>query len=201
MPHYFDEAPAAASRPHLVTLDVPGLRAELRVDRGVFAAARVDAGTVELLRAATGPPPDRPPTNVLDLGCGYGPIALTLAARYPAARIWAVDINARALELTTENARALGVADRVRPARPEDVPADVRFDGVWSNPPIRVGKAVLHEMLQMWLPRLAAGASAWLVVQKNLGSDSLADWLGGQGWGAERLGSRKGYRILRVGRP
>ena len=136
--------------------------------------------------------------DLLDLGCGYGPIAITLARRAPDATVWAVDVNERARALTVENAAAAGVADRVRVCSPDDVPAAVRFGSVWSNPPIRVGKAALHELLATWLARLARGGDAWLVVQKHLGSDSLADWLRGEGYAVERVRSRVGYRILHV---
>lgn len=200
MSHYFDEAPTAPSRPGRVGLRLPGFEAELSVDRGVFSAGGVDPGTLELLRADTGPDDRDGPATLLDLGCGYGPIAVTVAHRYPAATVWAVDINPRALDLTAANATGLGFGARVRAVRPEDVPAEMTFDGVWSNPPIRVGKAALHQMLQAWLPRLAPGGRAWLVVQKHLGSDSLASWLSAEGWSVKRLGSRKGYRILEVGR-
>jgi 16S rRNA G1207 methylase RsmC len=133
-----------------------------------------------------------------------------LAKRRPEATVWAVDVNERALDLTRENASANGVADRVRVCLPEDVPADVAFAGIWSNPPIRVGKEALHALLTLWLPRLsrvdegrvedqrADEGQAWLVVSKNLGADSLASWLGEQGWDVERLRSRMGYRILQV---
>lgn len=201
MSHYFDQAPAAPSRPGRVALKLPGFEAELAVDRGVFSAGGVDAGTVELLRAATGPPAGGNAGQLLDLGCGYGPIAVTLAQRYPAATVWAVDVNRRALELAAANAASLGCAARVRAVPPEEVPAGLSFDGIWSNPPIRVGKAALHDLLATWLPRLAPGGRAWLVVQKNLGADSLAAWLDGEGWAVRRLGSRKGYRILEAGRP
>jgi 16S rRNA G1207 methylase RsmC len=83
---------------------------------------------------------------------------------------------------------------------PDDVPDDVQFDGIWSNPPIRVGKHALHDLLQRWLPRLAPNAAATLVVHKHLGADSLAQWLQDEGWAAERQSSRAGYRLLRVAR-
>ena len=201
MSHYFDQSPSAPSRPGRVTLSLPGFAAELSVDRGVFSAGGVDPGTMELLRSGAGPAEaGAVGGDLLDLGCGYGPIAVTLAHRYPAATVWAVDVNRRAVELTAANAAALGFGERVRAVGPAEVPDGLRFAGIWSNPPIRVGKAALHEMLQTWLPRLAHGASAWLVVQKHLGSDSLAAWLAGEGWAVRRLGSRKGYRILQVGR-
>ncbi|MDE3206624.1 MAG: methyltransferase [Acidobacteriota bacterium] len=201
MSHYFDPSPAAPSRPSRVTLKLAGFEAELLVDRGVFAASGIDPGTSELLRAGLGEPGGGPGSDgaLLDLGCGYGPITVALAHRFPRARVWAVDVNRRALELVTANAAALGLADRVAPAPPEEVPAELRFDGIWSNPPIRIGKEALHTLLLDWLPRLLPGASAWLVVQRHLGSDSLSDWLAANGWPVKRVGSRKGYRLLQVG--
>ena len=197
--HYFDPTPAAASRPSTVTLELPDVRAELTVDRGVFSAGRVDPGTTALLRAL--PPLERGP--LLDLGCGYGAIACTLALRAPAAEVWAVDVNARAVALTAANAADLGVAGRLHAAGPDDVPGDLRFAAIVSNPPIRVGKAALHELLGTWLPRLDDGGAAWLVVQRHLGADSLAVWLAsteGGGWRVRRRASKQGYRVLEVDR-
>jgi 16S rRNA (guanine1207-N2)-methyltransferase len=192
--HYFDAEPGVASSPRQVELALPDGRVALRVDRGVFAAGRVDAGTVALLRAVPAPPPAG---DLLDLGCGYGPIACTLARRAPGATVWAVDVNARALGLASVNAGTLGLAN-VRAVPPDAVPAELVFTGIWSNPPIRIGKPALHDLLATWLPRMAPGADAWLVVHRHLGSDSLAGWLGEQGWAVTRHSSKQGYRILRV---
>jgi 16S rRNA (guanine1207-N2)-methyltransferase len=163
---------------------------------GVFSARRLDPGTAVLLRKA--PPPGPRGGVYLDLGCGYGPIAMVLAASSPAARVYAVDVNRRALELVAENAARLGVSDRVVAATPEEVPDDARFDEIWSNPPIRVGKTQLHETLLRWLPRLAPGGTGWLVVSRNLGGDSLQAWLTDQGYHAHKHASQKGYRVLQV---
>ena len=177
-------------------LDLPDLSLPLQADRGVFSAGRVDPGTKVLL--LEGPPP--PPTgDLLDLGCGYGPIALALATRSPGATVWAVDINERALDLTRANAAAAGLGN-VRVATPDEVPGDVQFAAVWSNPPVRVGKAALHDLLTTWLPRLTPEGRALLVVQKHLGSDSLHRWLQQQGWHVDRLTSRMAYRVLEVRR-
>ena len=178
-------------------LDLADVSLALRVDRGVFSAARVDPGTKVLLMEAPAPPPAG---DLLDLGCGYGPIALTLATRSPAATVWAVDVNERALDLTRANAAAAGLGN-VRVAAPDAVPGDVRFSAIWSNPPVRVGKAVLHGLLDTWLDRLTPDGRALLVVQKHLGSDSLHRWLEQQGWRVERLTSRMAYRVLDVSRP
>lgn len=169
-------------------------RVSLRTDRGVFSGDRVDAGTMELVRAVPAPPQHG---DLLDLGCGYGPIAVAMARRAPAATVWAVDVNQRALALAAENAALLGLAN-VRVARPDEVAAGLRFRAIWSNPPIRVGNAALHAMLLDWLGRLTPDGRGWLVVHKHLGADSLAAWLESEGHQTNRLASRKGYRILGV---
>jgi 16S rRNA (guanine1207-N2)-methyltransferase len=194
--HYFDADPSAASRPSQVRLDLPDRSFVLATDRGVFSGDRVDPGTKYLLLEAPAPPSTG---TFVDLGCGYGPIACTLAGRVPAAAVWAIDVNARALDLCRGNATALGLSN-VRAATPDDIPADLTIDLIWSNPPIRIGKVALHELLATWLARLTPDGRAVLVVQKHLGADSLQRWLGTAGWAVERLGSRTGYRLLEVAR-
>jgi 16S rRNA G1207 methylase RsmC len=196
--HYFTSEPSAAANERTVRFTVAGRELRLTASAGVFSASRLDPGTAVLLRKA---PLPRRGGNYLDLGCGYGPIAAALACSAPEATVYAVDVNARALDLVAANARAVGAADRIVPALPDAVPAGVAFDELWSNPPIRVGKPALHAMLARWLPRLVPGGSAYLVVARNLGGDSLHDWLVGEGWPTERLASQKGYRVLAVRRP
>lgn len=194
--HYFSASPSVRSEPRLVGLRLPGLELSLVSDHGVFSAGRVDPGTLALLRESPGPPPSG---NLVDLGCGYGPIACALAARSPGATVWAVDVNRRALELVALNAARLGLAN-LRPASPEEVPPEVTFAAMWSNPPVRVGKQELRSLLLGWLGRLAEGASAWVVQSRHLGADSLAAWLAGQGWPVRRAASKSGYRVLEVRR-
>jgi len=191
---YFASEPASGHRPGSVHVIVPGLHLRLDTDAGVFSPRRLDPGTRLLLDAAPPPPAEG---DLLDLGCGYGPLALVLGARSPDARIWAVDVNARALALTRANAAAAGLAN-VRCAPPDDPALPGHFDLIWSNPPVRIGKAALHRLLGHWLGRLAPGATACLVMQRNLGSDSLQRWLTGAGWPAERAAARSGYRLLLV---
>lgn len=199
--HYFSAAPRAASKPRCVALrlgDVDG-DITLGTDTGVFSATGIDLGTRFLLD--DGARPDPGPATLVDVGCGYGPIAVALARRAPAATVWAVDVNERALELTRTNASAAGVGDRVRVATPDEVPGDLVVEGIWSNPPVRVGKAALHALLLEWLPRLAPGGTAHLVVARNLGADSLHRWLTDRGHRVVRRGSRRGYRLLDVSPP
>ncbi|MDP1807089.1 MAG: methyltransferase, partial [Acidimicrobiales bacterium] len=182
--------------PRTVRLDLPDRSVSYTTDRGVFAAAQVDPATKYLLLDAP-PPPDT--GTFLDLGCGYGPIACTLAARRPRASIWAVDVNRRALDLCAANAVAQGLAN-VSVFEPTTTP-NRPLDLIWSNPPIRIGKHALHDLLRLWLGRLRTGGAGLFVVHRHLGSDSLQRWLDTEGWPTTRLGSRDGNRLLRVMAP
>lgn len=195
--HYFTAEPASDGELRRRTVHLAGRDLDVGTAGGVFSPDHLDAGTEVLLRHVPAPPRAG---DLLDLGCGWGPVALSLALASPAARVWAVDVNERALDLTRRNAAAHGLTG-VRAARPEDVPDDVRFAAIWSNPPIRVGKETLHAMLRQWLRRLVPGGEAYLVVAKNLGSDSLLRWLGEELGGeadVDRVATSRGFRVLRV---
>jgi 16S rRNA (guanine1207-N2)-methyltransferase len=192
--HYFTEDPAAAHRPGTVQVVLGDRHFECATDAGVFSASRLDPGTRVLLDTVPPPPQDG---QLLDLGTGYGPIALAMAARAPGATVWAVDVNTRALDLCAGNAARAGLAN-VRCVPPQDPALPAEFTAIWSNPPIRIGKDALHELLAGWLGRLAPGGHAYLVVQRNLGADSLHRWLQQQGWPTARIASRGGYRVLAV---
>ncbi len=196
MNQYFEASPSVPSdvKEIVVGLVQPPLR--LATDRGVFSHGKLDPGTAFLLRQA--PPP--PPSGLfLDLGSGTGAIALTLARRSPDARVIAVDVNDRARELSSSNAAANGLTN-VEVLAPDDVDPGVRFDLIWSNPPIRIGKSALHDLLVRWLDRLAPEGTAVFVVHKHLGSDSLQRWLIEHDRPTQRIASSRGYRLLRVTR-
>lgn len=167
---------------------------------GVFSADGLDLGTAVLLRTHT-PRPDA--ARLLDLGCGYGVLAVALATACPGAHVDAVDVNSRALALTRDNAAAHRVGERVHALLPDEADPETRYDEIWSNPPIRIGKDALHALLLAWLPRLAPDGLARLVVGRNLGADSLQGWLVAQGYRCERTASAKGFRVLeaRAGHP
>ncbi len=189
--HYFSADPSAPFTRAPVRARVWGHDLALESGSGVFARGRLDIGTAVLLRETEPPGPGR----YLDLGCGYGVIGLAIAVAQAGARVDAVDVNERALLLATDNAASLGVADRFVAATPDRLPP-ASYDEIWSNPPIRVGKQALHVLLLTWLPRLAPGGRAVMVVGKNLGADSLASWLGEQGYPTTKLASAKGFRVL-----
>ncbi|WP_153506629.1 class I SAM-dependent methyltransferase [Cumulibacter manganitolerans] len=192
--HYFSSTPGALSDPKEVDVLLPDVDLTLWTDAGVFSHGRLDAATRIFLETAPAPPP----TGVLlDLGCGYGPIALVLASRSPKAQVLAVDVNERALGLVRRNADRNGLRN-VTASLPEDVPEDLELAAIYANPPIRIGKQAMREMLLHWLSRLAADGVAYLVVGKHLGSDSLAGWLEEQGFEVVRMASRNSYRTLEV---
>jgi 16S rRNA (guanine1207-N2)-methyltransferase len=194
--HYFSADPAAPFHRESFTVDAWGHSFELASGAGVFSRGHLDHATAVLFRELAPPVQGQ----FLDLGCGYGVIGLAIARAVPLANVTAVDVNERALLLANENARALGLDSRFVAALPEQIPSDMTFDEIWSNPPIRIGKVALHELLLTWLPRLRPDGRAVMVVGKSLGADSLQRWLGEQGWPTTRLASVKGFRVLETRR-
>jgi 16S rRNA G1207 methylase RsmC len=197
--HYFSATPASPENLRRVRVRLAGRDLDVTTAGGVFSPDHVDSGTGVLL-ANTPPPPAG--GDFLDLGCGWGPIALSLALDAPHATVWAVDVNERALDLVRRNAEALGLSN-INASLPDDVPDDVVFRTIRSNPPIRVGKNELHGLLERWIPRLDERSDAWLVVQRNLGSDSLQRWLAAtfaHGYSVHRSATARGFRVLKVRR-
>lgn len=195
--HYFSQEPSSPLKPKTIQIPVAGEVVDVTTASGTFSPQQLDFGTEVLIEQMDLAPVSG---NLLDLGCGWGPIALNLAKLRPTTKVWAVDVNTRSVELTQANARNLGISN-INAVLPDQVPADLRFSGIWSNPPIRIGKKELHELLLMWLPRLEAGGEAYLVVQKNLGSDSLQKWLTEElanGYEVSRYTSIKTYRVLKI---
>jgi 16S rRNA G1207 methylase RsmC len=195
--HYFSSSPAAPGALRHLRVQLAGRDLDVVTAPAVFSPEHVDIGTQVLLDHVPEPPATG---DLLDLGSGWGPMALTMAFQAPEATVWAVDVNERALDLVRRNAARHGLKN-VNAALPADVPEDVRFAAIWSNPPIRVGKAALHELMQQWLPKLSPGGSAWLVVQKHLGADSFQRWLGEEfsdGYDVDRATTSKTFRLFEV---
>lgn len=194
MSHYF-HTPTTPEHRRQITAHFWDTDWEFTTADGVFSYDSLDQGTAVLLREVV-PPVDA--KRALDLGCGYGVLAIALASAVPGVQVDAVDVNERALALTADNAARHEVADRVHPLLPDQVEPDVRYDEIWSNPPIRIGKQALHELMLTWLPRLTPDGRAVLVVGRNLGADSLQAWLNESGFDCQRVGSAKGFRLLQV---
>ena len=195
--HYFSQEPSSPLKPKTIQIPVAGELVDVTTASGTFSPTQLDFGTEVLIEQMDLAPDSG---DLLDLGCGWGPIALNLAKLRPNTKVWAVDVNTRSVELTQANAKNLGISN-ITALLPDQVPTDLRFSGIWSNPPIRIGKKELHELLLLWIPLLEAGGEAYLVVQKNLGSDSLQKWLTEElasGFEVSRYTSIKTYRVLKI---
>lgn len=198
--HYFSAQPSTPEKRKTIQVSLGGATRKVQTSGGIFSPDRMDKGTAILL---DGVPEPAQSGNLLDIGCGWGPVALAMALAAPGATVHAIDVNERSINLTRDNAAALGLRN-IRAGMPDSIDPDLQFETIWSNPPIRVGKEALHELLLLWLPRLAPGGTAWLVVQKNLGADSLQKWLISQlptDWSIQRASTDNAFRILRIERP
>jgi 16S rRNA G1207 methylase RsmC len=196
--HYFSASPDKPAALREITYQVAGREFAVQAASGTFSASKLDPGTSILLSKFEEFPESG---NVLDLGCGWGPISLAIATLSPETKIWALDVNQRSMELARNNAAKLELTN-INVITADKVPQDLKFDAIWSNPPIRIGKAALHELLRSWLPRLESGGRAMLVVQKQLGADSLLAWIQAEfpHLTASRFSTDKGFRILEVTR-
>ncbi len=196
--HYFSPSPRSDSSTRTIRARLAGRDLDVVTSAGVFSPEHLDQGTRVLLDEVPAPPTQG---HLLDLGAGWGPIAISLALKAPDATVWAVDVNERALALVRRNCSRLGLTN-VNAVLPADVPGDVRFATIWSNPPIRVGKQELHAMLEHWLPRLDDDATAWLVVAKHLGAESLQRWIAEVlDLDVSRAANSKGFRVIAARRP
>lgn len=196
--HYFSASPDSQAALRDITFHVGDREFSVQAASGTFSASKLDPGTGILLSKFEEFPSEG---NVLDLGCGWGPISLAIASFSPETKIWALDVNSRSLDLAKSNAAKLGL-DNIQAVTADQISAEIRFDAIWSNPPIRIGKAALHELLKTWLPRLESGGRAMLVVQKQLGADSLLAWIQSEfsELTATRFSTDKGFRVLEVTR-
>lgn len=196
--HYFSETPDSPATLREITFEVGEREFAVQAARGTFSASRLDPGTTVLLGKHAEFPTEG---NVLDLGCGWGPISLAIASLSPQVTVWALDVNSRSLELAKKNAERLGL-ENVKTVTAQQIPEEILFDAIWSNPPIRIGKEALHDLLKTWLPRLARGGRAMLVVQKQLGADSLLAWIQSEfpELVASRFSTDKGFRVLEITR-
>ena len=196
--HYFSASPDKPATLREITYEVAGRKFAVQAASGTFSASKLDPGTSILLSKFEEFPESG---NVLDLGCGWGPISLAIAAFSPETKVWALDVNQRSMELARNNATKLGLTI-INVVTADEVREDLKFDAIWSNPPIRIGKAALHELLRSWLPRLESGGRAMLVVQKQLGADSLLAWIQAEfpDLTASRFSTDKGFRVLEITR-
>lgn len=194
--HYFSADPSAPAKLTEVEIEVGGQVLKLSASSGTFSSERLDPGTRVLLGLWELFPTDG---LVLDLGCGWGPIGLSIAKLQPATEVIGVDVNQRSVELANANAKRNGL-ENFTACLGKDLDPTMELDHIWSNPPIRIGKENLHDLLRNYLSRLKPTGNAYLVVQKQLGAESLQRWIAQQWPEREvtKVENSKGFRVIRI---
>lgn len=196
MSHYFQNDPLLASKKRDITLSINGLTLHFKSDNGVFSKSKVDEGSLALLKVII---PLHLTGKILDLGCGYGPIGLTIAVTSPSARVDLADINERALALCEENAQLLGLSQRVTCLQ-SDIYTNVEgpYDSIVVNPPIRAGKRVTYKMYEGALQRLIDGGSLYVVIRKDQGAPTASRFIEGLFGNISLISRDKGYYIYQA---
>jgi len=192
--HYFTAQPAARSQPTQFTISVREVELTLTSDRGVFSHGRLDDGTLRLLKKM-----ELPETgDFLDLGCGYGVIGLVAAKLRPDAQVTMVDINERATKLAADNARANGISNvEVLTGDAPQVLGERQFDVVLCNPPVRVGKSKLYELIADAAERLRPGGVLWMVIHTRQGAKTHLREMAPMFSECETVSRKWGYRVFK----
>ena len=196
MSHYFQNDPNLASNLQKISFDIGELHMSLWTDNGVFSKSRVDEGSFAFLKVLL---PLGLSGKILDLGCGYGTIGLTIAMASPEARVTLADINTRALALCEKNANELGLSQRVTILL-SDIYANIegQYDSIVVNPPIRAGKRVTYAMYEGAKQRLIDGGSLFIVIRKAQGAPSASKYIENIFGNITLLKKEKGYYIYQA---
>ena len=196
MSHYFQDDPNLATNIKTISFEVNGLTMKLFTDNGVFSKNRVDEGSLAFLRVLL---PLDLGNNILDLGCGYGTIGLTIAVAKKEARVTLADVNTRALKLCKKNADAYALSQRVTILQ-SDIYEKIEgpYDSIVVNPPIRAGKAVTYRMYEEAKQYLIDGGSLFIVIRKAQGAESAAKYIESIFGNIKLLDRHKGYHIYQA---
>jgi 16S rRNA (guanine1207-N2)-methyltransferase len=195
--HYYTREPRSESRPVDCGFTYRGIPLSFRTDAGVFSKGEVDAGTRLLLEAL----PEEMSGEILDLGCGWGVIGVSVARKWPETRVTMADVNIRALELSRENAKRNRAEAECVESDGMAALADRRFDAVITNPPIRAGKQVIYRMFADAAKSLKPGGALYLVIRKQQGAESCMKYLQTLYEDVERLDRAGGFWVLRAAAP
>ncbi len=191
--HYYTKKPSSASNPAQIQVELGGRTLRFWTDTGVFSKNELDPGSRLLIENI----PDLSGT-VVDLGCGWGPIGISLALKNPDARLVLADVNERAVDLAQKNARENGANNLtvVLSDGFENLPTSV--DCVTTNPPIRAGKQVIYAMFDEAFKRLTPGGALYIVIRKQQGAPSAKKHLEERFESVEVVDRSGGYWILRA---
>lgn len=196
MSQYFDNDPSVASKEKVITFEIFGHKISLTTDNGVFSKDKVDEGSLAFLKVLI---PLNLSGKILDLGCGYGTIGLTLALTSKEARVDLADVNTRALALCEKNARMNKVEQKVAILH-SDIYSNIEgpYDSIVVNPPIRAGKKVTYQMYEGAKQYLIDGGSLFVVIRKAQGGPSASRYIESLFGNCTLLKRDKGYYIYQA---
>lgn len=193
--HYYSKNPQAASEEQIIQVSLRGQNLRFYTDRGVFSKKGIDFGSQLLIESIE----LKADARVLDVGCGYGPIGLSLAKENTDRHITLVDVNHRALHLCQKNAELNQISNvRIMESDLLERVQHETFDAILSNPPIRAGKDVVHGLFEQSVHALNEGGELWIVIQKKQGAPSAFAKLAELYEKVEEVTKKKGYRIFRA---
>ena len=192
--HYYTRNPESESRPATCEYVYRGVHLIFQTDAGVFSRGEVDTGTDLLLKAL----PEEMNGDILDLGCGWGVIGISMARKWPDTRVTMADVNLRALDLSRENARRNGVAVTCLESDGMTALRGRTFDAVITNPPIRAGKQVIYRMFAEAEEALEPGGVLFLVIRKQQGAESCIRYLQTLFAQVEKISKSGGFWVLKA---
>ena len=194
--HYYTKDPKVRSDRQTISSDLRGTDLRFTTDAGVFSKGGIDFGSRLLVESFVMPDVSG---DVLDVGCGYGPIGLTIATLFPERQIQMVDVNERAIALSKENAERNHVKNvTVYSSDGLSVVSDLGFAAILTNPPIRAGKDVVFSFYEKSYEKLRSSGELWVVIQKKQGAPSSMKHLEEIYGNVSVVAKRKGYYILRA---
>ncbi|MCM3694496.1 class I SAM-dependent methyltransferase [Neobacillus niacini] len=194
--HYYSRTQKVESEPKYWDFTLRDVLFRFKTDNGVFSKKEVDFGSRLLIEAFDLPNVEG---QILDVGCGYGPIGLSIAKNYPERIVHMIDVNERAIELAMANARQNAV-DNVE-IYESDTLLNVKqsnFAAILTNPPIRAGKKTVHDIFEQSYEHLVTGGELWIVIQKKQGAPSAIEKLKERFTTVETIDKSKGYFIIKA---
>ena len=193
--HYYSQSPQSESNPTYWEFTLRGKKFRFKTDSGVFSKKEVDFGSRLLIDSFS--LAGESEGDILDVGCGYGPIGLSLAYAYPDKNVEMVDVNARAIQLAKDNAEANGIPNvKIYESNILSAVENKSFSAVLTNPPIRAGKQTVHQIFSDSYEHLLPGGELWVVIQKKQGAPSAMDKMEEIFGNVEVAAKKKGYFIL-----
>ena len=196
MGYYFDENPTLESNVKEIKFSLYGQNYVYFTDNGVFSKSKIDEGTFIFLKVLL---PLHLTGRILDLGCGYGPLGLTIAQNSKEARVDLADINSRALALASRSGERLNLNDRVTFLH-SDIFEKIEgpYDSIVVNPPIRAGKVVTFRMYEESKQYLIDGGSLYVVIRRKQGAESALKYIETVFENVSVLHKEKGYWIIKA---